>query len=64
MNQEASILSVMPEEKFKIVIVGDTGVGKTTIFKYFLDEKEEDPTIKGTNLYFDKINIFLLEFKR
>lgn len=38
MNGEASILSVLPEEKFKIVIVGESGVGKSTIFRSFIDE--------------------------
>lgn len=35
MNEE-SILSVLPEEKFKIVIAGESGVGKTSVFKAFV----------------------------
>lgn len=40
MNGEASILSVLPEEKFKIVIVGESGAGKSTILASSANKRE------------------------
>jgi ABC-type bacteriocin/lantibiotic exporter with double-glycine peptidase domain len=50
---EDSIMSMVAEEKYKlkiqndsrIVIVGETGVGKTTLFKSFLGETQNDITM-------------------
>lgn len=57
MQLEESILSRSPEEKFKyewqlirIVIVGETGVGKTSLFKKFISDRDDDSTMNGTNL--------------
>lgn len=57
MMQEDTLMSMAIEDKYKlshrmtsrIVIVGETGVGKTTLFKSFINDQLQDPVMAESN---------------